>query len=65
MLIDNAYRHHDTQQHQPAGFHTAPLVEVTFGIKVLKTHTHSHSQIIAHPPTPASPAAAVVTTPLK
>ena len=36
MLSDNAYHHHDAQQRQPAGFHTAPLVEVTFGIKILK-----------------------------
>ena len=36
MLSGNAYRHHDAQQRQPAGFHTAPLVEVTFGIKILK-----------------------------
>ena len=33
MLSDNAYRHHDAQQRQPAGFHTAPLVKVTLGIK--------------------------------
>ena len=35
MLNDNACRHHDAQQRQPAGFHTAPLamVKVTFGIK--------------------------------
>ena len=49
MLIDNAYHHQDAQQHQPAGIHTAPLVEATFGIKMLKTHSHSHSQIIVHP----------------
>ena len=36
MLSDNAYRHHDAQQRQPAGFHTAPLVKITFGIKILK-----------------------------
>ena len=36
MLSDNAYRHHDAQQRQPAGFHTAPLVKVTFGFKILK-----------------------------
>ena len=36
MLSDNAYRHHDAQQRQPAGFHSAPLVKVTFGIKILK-----------------------------
>ena len=29
MLNDNAYRHHDAEQRQPAGFHTAPLVKVT------------------------------------
>ena len=45
MLSDNAYHHHDAQQRQPAGFHTAPLVKVTLGIKILKTHSHSHSQI--------------------
>ena len=33
MLSDNAHRHHDAQQRQPAGFHTAPLVKVTLGIK--------------------------------
>ena len=33
MLNDNAYRHHDAQQHQPVGFHTAPLEKVTLGIK--------------------------------
>ena len=36
MLSNNAYRHHDAQQRQSAGFHTAPLVKVTFGIKILK-----------------------------
>ena len=36
MLSDNAYRHHDAQQHQPVGFHTAPLEKVTLGIKILK-----------------------------
>ena len=36
MFNDNSYRHHDAQQRQPAGFHTAPLVKVTFGIKILK-----------------------------
>ena len=50
MLSDNAYRHHDTQQRQPAGFHTAPLVKVTFGIQILKKHSHSHSQIADNSP---------------
>ena len=49
MLSDHAYHHRDAQQRQPAGFHTAPLVKVIFGIKILKTHSHSHSQIIVHP----------------
>ena len=35
MLSDNAYHHHDAQQCQPAGFHTAPLVKATLGIKIL------------------------------
>ena len=33
MLSDNASRHLDAQQRQPAGFHIAPLVKVTIGIK--------------------------------
>ena len=49
MLSDNAYHHHDAQQRQPAGFHTAPLEKVTLGIKILKTHSHSHSQIADNP----------------
>ena len=49
MLSDNAYHHHDAQQHQPAGFHTAPLEKVTLGIEILKTHSHSHSQIADNP----------------
>ena len=49
MLSDIVYHQHDAQQRQPAGSHTAPLVKVTFGIKILKTHSHSHSQIIVHP----------------
>ena len=54
MLSANAYHHHDAQQHQPAGFHTAPLEKVTLGIKILKTHSHSHSQIADNPkPLPA------------
>jgi len=36
MLSDNAYHHHDAQQRQPAGFHTAPLVDVTLGVKNIK-----------------------------
>ena len=34
MLSDNAYHHHDAQQRQPVGFHTAPLVKVIFSIKI-------------------------------
>ena len=49
MLSDNVYHRHDAQQRQPAGFHTAPLVKVTLGIKMLKTHSHSHSQIADNP----------------
>ena len=33
MLNDNVYRQNDAEQRQPAGFHTAPLVKVTLGIK--------------------------------
>ena len=41
MLSDNAYRHHDAQQREPVGFHTAPLVKVTLGIKL--THYHRNT----------------------
>ena len=34
ILNDNSYRHHDAQQCQPAGVHTAPLLKVTLGIKI-------------------------------
>jgi hypothetical protein len=34
MLSDNAYHQYDARQRQPAGFHIAPLVEVTFGVKM-------------------------------
>ena len=49
MLSDNAYHHRDAQQRQPADVHTAPLEKVTLGIKILKTHSHSHSQIADNP----------------